>query len=76
MFVKLCFPNQQPVRHCTGAEDTIFIDPFLKTCTSTWMDLITFALKLGHAGAPQVLSGNIGARTAFGNCCQVDKGLI
>ena len=56
MFVKLCFPNQQPMRHCTGAEDTDFIVPFLKNCTSTWMDLITFAL-MGHAGAPQVLWG-------------------
>lgn len=27
------FSNQQPVRHCTGAEDTNFTDPFLKNCT-------------------------------------------
>lgn len=77
MFVKLCFPNQQPVRYCTGAEDTNFIVPFLKNCTSIWMDLITFAL-MGRAGAPQFLWGVIlgRTRTAFGNCCQVNKGLI
>lgn len=73
--MKLYFPNQQPARRCIGIEDTSFIAPVLKNDTSAWMDLITFAL-MGHTGAPQVLWGNVRTRTAFGSCCQVNKGLI
>lgn len=76
MSMEFCFLKKQPAEElCKKRKPHFFMAPLLAYCTRDWMNLIKFAL-MGHEGDPQVLWSNVRNTAAFGNCHQVNKGLI